>query len=139
MIFFFHCKQDNGDIYKISKFYLLLCMLHIKYYNDNIVIDYQIANYNLKKNIQGYFPLFFFKCTVVKGVWPRSGQTLFRCLLCKHLQVMFLWTCWMLNRKSGQNLIRPMWCKQTSGHVFVNMLNVEQKIASLIQNKCDKR
>lgn len=68
-------------------------MLHIEYYNDNIVIDYQIANYNLKKKkIQGYFPLFFFffKCTAVKGVWPRSGQTLFRCLLCKHLQVMFL-------------------------------------------------
>lgn len=117
-------------------------MLHIKYYNDKIVIDYQIANYNLKKKQHSRLfsvVFFFYKCTVVKGVWPRSGQTLFRCLLCKHLHVMFLWTCWMLNRRSGQNLIRPMWCKQTSGHVFVNMLNLEQNIASLIQNKCDKR
>lgn len=53
-------------------------MLHIKYYNDNIVIDYQIANYNLKKNIQGYFPLFFFlNVQLLKG----CGQDLVKLYL----------------------------------------------------------
>lgn len=54
-------------------------MLHIEYYNDNIVIDYQIANYNLKKTtFNVIFRCFFFlNVQLLKG----CGQDLVKLYL----------------------------------------------------------
>lgn len=54
-------------------------MLHIKYYNDKIVIDYQIANYNLKKKHSMLFSVFcfFLNVQLLKG----CGQDLVKLYL----------------------------------------------------------